>query len=91
MKKFLLGSLSLVAVVAIVGYVLREPLIQKFEAAVTGDMFVDADDDSYDPGIAVGATFPRIHARTSGGTVTAIDEFIADRGMIFIAVRSADW
>ena len=55
------------------------------------NMFVPADDDSYDPGIPIGTRFPPIRARHEGRVLRSIDPFIHDRGAIFIAVRSVDW
>jgi hypothetical protein len=91
MKKFLLGLIGGVTVLAIVGYVFRGPLMESAKEKITKDMFISADADSFDVGIPVGATFPAINALYRGEVVSDMGEFIGDRGMVFIANRSADW
>ena len=56
-----------------------------------GDIFLSEDNDSFDPGLSVGATFPEIRALYQGQEITNVDEFMGDRGLAFFAVRSADW
>lgn len=55
------------------------------------DVFIDADTDDFDPGLPIGAAFPPIRALYEGQEITAIDQFIRDKGAVFIANRSVDW
>lgn len=91
MKKVLIAIALVLLVLFTGGVVFKEPLMAWLGDAVTRDMFVSQDADTYDPGLAVGATFPAIHASFQGGDIYDVDQFIADRGLVFIAVRSADW
>lgn len=91
MKKFLISIAVALPVLLLAGMVFREPLVAWLEGSITSDMFVSQDDDAYDPGIAVGEQFPPIRALYAGREIDSIQPFIADRGLVFIAVRSADW
>ena len=91
MKKVFLSIVGCIAVLAVVGYVFRAPLFEILKQEVTKDMFVSADTDDFNPGLAVGATFPPLNAMYQGEVVSDMGEFIADKGMIFVANRSADW
>ncbi|MFT4614206.1 MAG: hypothetical protein ACI9NT_001350 [Bacteroidia bacterium] len=84
-----LGYFAVVAVAG--GYVFRAPLWEKAQQLITADMYIDADTDAFSPGLAVGDRFPAIRANYDGGEISAIDSFVHDKGMIFIANRSADW
>ena len=55
------------------------------------NMFLNEDIDDFDPGVPVGIQFPMIRARYEGEEITSIDGFHGDKGLIFFAVRSADW
>jgi len=55
------------------------------------NMFLNEDTDNFDPGVPVGIQFPMIRARYEGEEITSIDKFHGDKGLIFLAVRSADW
>ena len=55
------------------------------------EMFIAADTDGFDPGLAIGEQFPTIRALYEGEEITSIDSFMGERGAIFIANRSADW
>jgi hypothetical protein len=55
------------------------------------EIFLDEDTDSFDPGLPIGAQFPEIRAIYQGREINAIDQFFADRGLAFFAVRSVDW
>ena len=54
------------------------------------DVFIDADTDDFDPGLPIGADFPPIRALYQGEEINDIDQFIRDKGAVFIANRSAD-
>ena len=55
------------------------------------DIFLDADADAFDPGLAIGEAFPAIRALYDGQEIDNIDVFMRDKGAVFLAVRSADW
>jgi hypothetical protein len=55
------------------------------------DVFIDADTDDFDPGLPIGADFPPIRALYQGQEISDIDQFIRDKGAVFIANRSVDW
>ena len=56
-----------------------------------GDIFLSEDNDSFDPGLQIGAAFPEIRALYQGEEITTVDAFMGERGLAFFAVRSADW
>ena len=87
--KTLLSRSSIACAVAAVGLiaVLHTSLAQRG----AGDIFVPADTDSFDPGLPIGADFPSIRALYQGSEITRIDQFIRDKGAVFIASRSVDW
>lgn len=91
MKKFLVVTSAVLLMAAALIYLFREPLKEMAFARLTADMFVDADQDSFDPGPAIGSHFPGLRAAYQGRDVSLIDEFAGDRGTIFIASRSLDW
>jgi len=68
-------------------YVLFSPVA----AQNVGDIFVPEDTDAFDPGLPVGARFPQIRALYQGREITDIDQFIGDKGAVFLANRSVDW
>jgi hypothetical protein len=92
MKKRLgfLTAGTVLAAAACVG--LLEPLAaQQRRALNPDDIFISEDTDSFDPGLPIGAQFPRIRALYQGREITDIDQFIRDKGAVFIANRSVDW
>ena len=72
-------------------YLARAPLWDMAVEKLTDNMFVEADSDSFDPGLRVGQYFPQIAAVYQGNEIHSVEQFINDKGMIFIANRSADW
>lgn len=91
MKKFFVVlGLFLLALVA-AGALFREQVLEVAKSAITKDMFVTADTDDFNPGLPVGATFPAISALHEGRQIYDVGEFLRDKGMIFVANRSADW
>lgn len=88
------NSLKIIAVlllaVAIV-YLFREPLKQFVYAQLTQDMFVAADNDEFDPGPAVGSSFPGLNATFDGRAVALLTPFAGARGTLVVASRSLDW
>jgi hypothetical protein len=91
MKKALVGVLGALVVVAAGVYLLRAPLKERAIEKMVAEMFVSADTDSFDPGLAIGDRFPLLLAEYQGQEITDMGEFISDKGMIFIANRSVDW
>ena len=91
MKKFLVVTIAVLLMAAALIYLFREPLKEMAVARLTADMFVDADQDSFDPGPATGSQFPGFRATYQGRDVSLIDEFAGARGTILIASRSLDW
>ncbi len=91
MQKFLLRAAGIIVIAAIGIYVFRAPLFHSLEGLITADMFVPGDADEFDPGLPLHAGFPAIRALYRGQEITGIDQFIRDKGAIFIANRSVDW
>jgi hypothetical protein len=91
MKKILLVVLGALTVTVLALYLLRQPLLENVAARITQDMFVDADPDDFDPGVAVGERLPPILASFDGESVTSLDRFAGRHGLVFMANRSAVW
>ena len=91
MKKILLGVLGLVVITVGGVYLYRAPLMNSALDQMLAVMFVPADTDDFNPGLAIGDQFPPLLAEYNGQNVTDMGEFISDKGMIFIANRSVDW
>ena len=77
----------------VVGYmfIFSSPLLAQGMGPNLENMFLNEDIDDFDPGVPVGMQFPMIRARYEGEEITSIDGFHGDKGLIFFAVRSADW
>ena len=91
MYKILTGVAGFIVIVGSLVYLNRDELMTIAKDKITADMFVEADTDDFDPGIAVGEDFPDIKAVYRGQQLTSISKFVGDKGMVFIANRSADW
>ena len=91
MKKFLLSLFSVVLVASGAAYLFKAQLWDLAQDKLTADMFVDADNDTFSPGLAVGDVFPEVKAIYQGQEIADISDFVHDKGMVFIANRSADW
>lgn len=91
MKKFLTRAVGVLLVVIAGVFVFRAPIFGALENAITSNMFLPSDTDAFDPGPPIGARFPAIQALYEDQEITAIDQFIGDKGAVFIAVRSVDW
>ena len=89
--KILSVGVVVVLVLVVLGYLFRAPLIEFATDQMTADMYVGEDQDAFDPGLAVGSSFPQIEARYQGSVVQGVANFPVDKGMIFIANRSVDW
>lgn len=88
-------SLKIIAVLLVLtvalAYLFREPLKEFAYAKLTEDMFVAADGDDFDPGPAVGSSFPGMNAFYDGREVSLLTPFAGAKGTLFIASRSLDW
>ena len=91
MKKVLVGALGILVVAVAGAYLLSAPQKEMTLEQRVAEMFVSADTDSFDPGLAIGDRFPLLLAEYQGQELTDMGEFISDKGMIFIANRSVDW
>lgn len=91
MKRWLLGIVGVVAVIAVGGYVFREPLLNAMFERMTADMFVAQDADAYDPGLAVGTHVPQLRALYEGRDLTSIGTLTGTKGLALFVVRSVDW
>lgn len=91
MKKHLVIVFSVLVVASGGLYLFKGQLWEELMSTLTADMFVDADTDDFDPGVAIGATFPPIRALYQGREIKDLQPFFHDKGMVFIANRSADW
>ena len=91
MKKRLVIVLSVLLVASGGIYLFRGQVWEGIKSALTADMFVEADTDDFDPGALIGSTFPTIRALYQGQEINNLQPFVHDKGMIFIANRSADW
>jgi peroxiredoxin len=91
MKKFasLIVIVALLAVILI--YAFREQLEQAAYDKLTSNMFVESDEDSFDPGPALGSHFPGVRATWQGRHIQLLQEFYGPRGLAFVATRSAEW
>ena len=88
MKLTDIRALLLIAASSIVA---AAPVLAQRPALDPNDVFIDADTDDFDPGLPIGADFPPIRALYQGEEINDIDQFIRDKGAVFIANRSADW
>jgi hypothetical protein len=91
MKKFLLGSLTVIVVLAAAAFVFREPLMDALKERITADMFVSADTDAYDPGVAIGEPLPSLRALYDGAEITDVRRFAGANGTALVVNRSVDW
>ncbi len=90
-KKVLLISSSLLLVLAGSGYLFRAQLWEVLVDHFAKDTFIAADTDDFDPGLTVGSVFPPIKALYKGEEVNDVRNFARNKGMVFVANRSADW
>jgi peroxiredoxin len=84
-------AIAILALLAAVVVVFREPLRQALYDTVTADMFVTGDRDGFDPGPAIGSHFPGVNATYRGREIRLLEEFAGPHGTVFLATRSADW
>lgn len=91
MKKILVSVAGLAVVLLAAGYAFKDELKESALDKMLSDMYVPEDNDEFDPGMVVENQFPTIKAIHNGQEIAQVDEFIKDKGMIFIANRSVDW
>ncbi len=91
MRKWLIATVTALAVVVLGGYVWRDPLMGALAERMTAHMFVARDDDAYDPGIAVGAHVPALRALHRDREIADLDAFMGTRGLALFVNRSVDW
>jgi hypothetical protein len=86
MQRRLIGIVGVVGLFALGGCA-SQPLLE----LKTGNMFASQDDDTYDPGLAVGYPLPAMRALYDGHEITGVDEFAGTKGLALFVVRSVDW
>ncbi len=91
MKKFLLAILVILGVGAVAAFVFQKPLMRMAADAATRDMFIAADTDAFDPGLAVGEPFPPLVTLSGGTKVTDLMQFSGANGLVLLTNRSVDW
>lgn len=91
MKKIVGSLVGILLVTGGLGYLFRDSLWDSAKKAITKDMFIAGDTDAFDPGVAAGEPFPAIRAVYQGREITSTERFAGDKGMLFIANRSASW
>ena len=91
MGKILAGVIGFIVLTAGVGFLFKAEVKSFVRENITRGMFVEADTDSFDPGLPVGASFPAIKAIHRGQQVTSIQQFMGDKGLAVYAIRSVDW
>ena len=90
------GYILKIALIVILGvvalaFLFREPLAELAKSRVTSDMFVQQDNDEFNPGIAVGEPFPAIKAISTQGPIEDISALLGTEGAVIVLIRSVDW
>ncbi|MDT0596420.1 peroxiredoxin family protein [Glaciecola petra] len=91
MKKALMSIFVIILLLGVLGFIYKAPLIEKAKEAITADMYVSADTDSFDPGTDVGQSFPKIDATYNGQNISSLEGFAGEKGTIFVVSRSVVW
>jgi hypothetical protein len=91
MKKMIQPLIMVSAMVLLAQQQKAQSLEQTDHSWLTDSMFVEVDNDAFNPGIDTGEDFPLLTAVYQGQTVSDLQSFVGDKGMIFIASRSVDW
>jgi peroxiredoxin len=91
MKKALISITGIVSLLVLLGFIFKDTLIQTIYGALTQDMFISEDTDSFDPGSEIGQKFPLIDATFDGKQISSIKSFHGEKGTIFVVSRSLDW
>ena len=91
MRSVLIGVAVVIGAALVAGYIYREDLKAAAFDRITADMFVEADTDAYDPGVAIGQPLPSLRAQWNGREVTSPNEMMGKRGLLLFVNRSVDW
>ncbi|MFT7305356.1 MAG: hypothetical protein ACI9P7_000616 [Candidatus Azotimanducaceae bacterium] len=94
MKKVLLCLTALLAITAVLGFAFKEPLKEMVYEQVTQDMFVEVDDDNFEPGrqgTQTGDQFPPVRVSYQGTELIALTKFAKQRGLVVMFSRSVIW
>ncbi|MEZ5570113.1 MAG: hypothetical protein R3E54_17540 [Halioglobus sp.] len=73
MKKAVLVGVAVALLVIAAGLVFREPLFNAVANVITADKCVDADSDSFNPGLPVGASLPEARVLYQCAEITALN------------------
>ncbi len=79
---------SLLALSLAIGYLLRDTLRAFVYGQLTRNMFVALDNDAFDPGPALGSSFPGVQAVLAGKAITLLAPFAEAQGTLLIVNRS---
>ncbi|MEH6590757.1 MAG: peroxiredoxin family protein [Halioglobus sp.] len=91
MKKALSVVIVLAVIAGLALFVFRTPVKEAIYDGITADMFVPADTDSFDPGPAVGSSFPGVRALYQGQEISLLNSLTGTNGTVLVASRSLDW
>ena len=94
LKKILLSIAVLLIFVVILGFVFKEPLREVVYREVTKDMFVEADEDNFEPGVPgtqVGNNLPPVRVSFEGAELNSLAQFAGSRGLVVMFSRSVLW
>jgi hypothetical protein len=67
MKKILITFSSILAILLVLGFIFKAPLIELAKDVITHDMFIVEDTDDFDPGKNVGESFGGYQRFLKGG------------------------
>lgn len=91
MKKIIQLTIVVTAII-ILAFLQKQATLKRIAAdQQPKSMFVEADSDDFNPGIETGSTFPDLTTSYYDQTVSDLQPFVAEKGMVFIASRSVDW
>lgn len=91
MKKVLVMAAVALATATALIYIFRVDVKEAAFDKLTENMFVPADNDNFDPGPALGSTFPGVRALYQSREITLLNEFAGTNGIAFVASRSLEW
>lgn len=91
MKRILVMAAVALATATALIYIFRVDIKESAFNKLTENMFVPADNDSFDPGPALGSTFPGVRALYQGREINLLNPFAGTNGIAFVASRSLDW
>jgi len=91
MTKILVAAAVALATATALIYMYRVDVKEAVYDKLTENMFVPADTDSFDPGPALGSTFPGVRALYQDREISVLNQFAGPNGIAFVASRSLDW